>query len=223
MKNLKSFPDFINESKKVQSTKVEYKGKTYYVDDSDPNDTKYFAFEDPELTKNAKTSKGTLMFKKKDIEEFLKEGTWAFDKKVIKSFIDELENLEVPHDINDSMYDEYFNKVGDDELFDYLDTAKEGGANWKKQVKLAIKRLKELQNIKEDNESELGMGIKTEAEHSNIYDELEEFVEELNMQDDIGGEIMLPWTKEEFYQKIAEAHIKEIPDYYTRLHKMENE
>lgn len=31
----------------------------------------------------------------------------------------------------------------------------------------------------------------------------------------------MPFGKKEFYQKIAESHLREIPDYYTRLNKME--
>lgn len=63
--------------------------------------------------------------------------------------------------------------------------------------------------------SELEKGIKVESEHGNIYEEIDFYLESFN--------IGMPWSKEEFYKKIAQAHLKEIPDYYTRLEKMEGE
>ena len=33
----------------------------------------------------------------------------------------------------------------------------------------------------------------------------------------------IPITETDLYQMIAKAHIKEIPDYYVRLKKMEDE
>ena len=35
--------------------------------------------------------------------------------------------------------------------------------------------------------------------------------------------IELPLTEEEFYAKIAKAHLRELPNYYTLLTKMEKE
>jgi len=58
--------------------------------------------------------------------------------------------------------------------------------------------------------NELSMGIKVEKEHLNVYNELK----------DIMGDKM-PWTEDEFAEKIARAHLKEMKDYYTRLKKME--
>lgn len=58
--------------------------------------------------------------------------------------------------------------------------------------------------------SELEMGIEVEKEHKDVYDILKK-------------EYDIDWTLEEFAKKIAEAHIKELPDYYTRLKKMESE
>lgn len=31
----------------------------------------------------------------------------------------------------------------------------------------------------------------------------------------------MPFSKEEFYERIAKAHLKELPDYYYRLKIME--
>ena len=68
--------------------------------------------------------------------------------------------------------------------------------------------------INESNkDSELEMGIKIESEHGDIYDHLDSYLESFN--------VPMPWSKEEFYKKIAEAHLREMPDYYTRLNKME--
>ncbi|TRZ80205.1 hypothetical protein D4R86_04710 [bacterium] len=58
---------------------------------------------------------------------------------------------------------------------------------------------------------ELDMGMKVEREHMDVYNEINKIL----------GEDM-PWTKEEFCEKIARAHLKELKDYYTRLKKMEN-
>lgn len=59
--------------------------------------------------------------------------------------------------------------------------------------------------------NELSMGIDIEKEHLNIYNELKDI-----MGDD------LPWTEDEFAEKIARAHLKELKDYYSRLKKIEN-
>ena len=64
-----------------------------------------------------------------------------------------------------------------------------------------------------ESEKQLKKGIKVESEHCDIYEELEEYLFTHNIQ--------TPWSKEEFYEKIAKSHIKEIPDYYDRLEKME--
>jgi hypothetical protein len=64
-------------------------------------------------------------------------------------------------------------------------------------------------------DDQLKMGIEIESEHGDIYEYLEDF---LNSKD-----LKMPLTKKDFYKKIAEAHLKEIPDYYTRLKKMESE
>jgi len=70
--------------------------------------------------------------------------------------------------------------------------------------------------INESNkDTELEMGIKIESEHGNIYKELQSYLGENN--------VPMPWTEEEFYTKISKAHLREIPDYYTRLNKMEKE
>jgi uncharacterized protein YijF (DUF1287 family) len=66
-------------------------------------------------------------------------------------------------------------------------------------------------------ESELAMGVKVESEHLDIYEELHEWMEKTF--DDYKK---IPWSKKEFYTKIAKAHLKELPDYYTRLKKMED-
>lgn len=66
---------------------------------------------------------------------------------------------------------------------------------------------------------ELKMGIKIESEHCDIYDELDKWLKKT-----YGDEYYsIPWKKEEFYEKIAKAHLREIPDYYSRLKIMEKE
>lgn len=57
---------------------------------------------------------------------------------------------------------------------------------------------------------QLEMGIKIESEHNDIYDYL------LNNVKD------LPLSARDFYERIAKAHLREIPDYYSRLKIIEN-
>ena len=57
---------------------------------------------------------------------------------------------------------------------------------------------------------QLEMGIKVEKEHKDIYDALKE---------KFGDEF--PWTLDEFAQKIADVHLEELDDYYTRLKEIE--
>ena len=64
---------------------------------------------------------------------------------------------------------------------------------------------------------ELEMGIKIESEHGDVFDDLRKWV------DDNFIEVGMPWSERTFYEKIAKSHLREIPDYYTRLNKMENE
>ena len=70
---------------------------------------------------------------------------------------------------------------------------------------------------KYDNE-QLKMGVKVESEHGDIYEQLEKWMDKTYKE-----YASMPWSKEEFYTKIAKAHLREIPDYYTRLGKMEKE
>jgi len=60
------------------------------------------------------------------------------------------------------------------------------------------------------DQKELEMGIKVEKEHLDIYRELKGI-----LGDDI------PWSENEFAEKIAKAHIRELKDYYSRLKIME--
>lgn len=59
--------------------------------------------------------------------------------------------------------------------------------------------------------SQIEQGIEVEKEHKDVYDEISEIL----------GDKM-PWTLDEFAEKIAKAHLKEMDDYYTRLKKMES-
>lgn len=58
---------------------------------------------------------------------------------------------------------------------------------------------------------ELQMGIKVESEHNDVYEYLQEHFKDM------------PLSKEDFYKRIAKAHLREIPDYYSRLKIMEKE
>ena len=75
--------------------------------------------------------------------------------------------------------------------------------------------LNETQKIDDD---QLKKGIKVESEHGDIYEQLKEWMDKTYKEYST-----MPWSKEEFYGKIAKAHLREIPDYYKRLEKMEKE
>jgi len=61
---------------------------------------------------------------------------------------------------------------------------------------------------------ELEMGIKVEKEHLDIYKELKNYLEKNNLE--------ILWTEDEFAEKVAKAHLKEMKNYYTELKKMES-
>lgn len=81
-----------------------------------------------------------------------------------------------------------------------------------------MKKFTQIKESKKEINSELEMGIKIESEHLDVYEELEQW-----LKSTFKDYSKMPWPKEEFYKKIAQAHIKELPDYYTRLAKMEKE
>lgn len=76
-------------------------------------------------------------------------------------------------------------------------------------------RINELNIVRDEDfdANQLKMGIKVESEHGDIYEHLDSYLETWN--------IKMPWSKDEFYGKIAKAHLREMPDYYTRLSEME--
>lgn len=62
-------------------------------------------------------------------------------------------------------------------------------------------------------ENQLEIGIDVEKEHDDVYDYFSKHLK--------GRDIDMPVSRDEFYEMIAKAHIKELPDYYTRLKNME--
>jgi len=65
------------------------------------------------------------------------------------------------------------------------------------------------------NPSELEKGIKIESEHGDIYKEYDDYFKSKRLKN--------LFTEKEFYTRIAKAHLRELPDYYSRLKKMEND
>lgn len=61
--------------------------------------------------------------------------------------------------------------------------------------------------------SQIQKGIDVEKEHKDLYELFCKFFKKLDIE--------MPITEEEFYKTIAKAHLKELPDYYDRLEKME--
>lgn len=66
--------------------------------------------------------------------------------------------------------------------------------------------------LREENESESERGFEIEKEHKDLFELVNKKIED--------GD---PISEEDFYSMIVNAHLKEIPDYYTRLEKMEEE
>jgi rubrerythrin len=62
-------------------------------------------------------------------------------------------------------------------------------------------------------ESQLDMGIDVEKEHKDIYEYLSNHLKKQGVD--------MPLSEKKFYEMIAKAHIRELPDYYTRLKEME--
>jgi len=81
-----------------------------------------------------------------------------------------------------------------------------------------MKKFTQIKESKKEINSELEMGIKIESEHLDIYEDLEKW-----LKSTFKDYKSMPWSKKELYEKIAKAHLKELPDYYTRLTKMEKE
>jgi len=74
-----------------------------------------------------------------------------------------------------------------------------------------------MKRIKRFNESksQLEIGTEVESEHESLYNSIDNYLESFNIQ--------MPFDKKEFFRRIAETHLKEDPNYYTKLKKMENE
>lgn len=72
---------------------------------------------------------------------------------------------------------------------------------------------RQLLLLNENYSTQLEMGIKVESEHKNIYDMLKTYLTK--------HKVKMPFSEEEFFKYIAKAHLSELPDYYSRLEKME--
>jgi hypothetical protein len=82
--------------------------------------------------------------------------------------------------------------------------------------KITDMRIKRFNENKENFDSkELEMGIKVEMEHNDIWRRLDSYLESFNVN--------MPFDEREFYEMIAKAHLRELPDYYSRLRIMEKE
>ena len=69
-------------------------------------------------------------------------------------------------------------------------------------------------NKKEYDPIQLEKGIKIEKEHGDLYNFIEDYLSSYNME--------MPLTEVEFCEIIAKAHLRELPDYYSRLENIEN-
>lgn len=70
----------------------------------------------------------------------------------------------------------------------------------------------DTKNIKNRKQRQIEKGIEVESEHKETYDKFIEHVKEYKK-----------WPSFEMFCKwIAKDHLKEIPDYYDRLAKMED-
>jgi ferritin-like protein len=58
------------------------------------------------------------------------------------------------------------------------------------------------------------MGKEVEKEHKDIFDLFNKAFEDAGVK--------MPVTEDQFYEMVAQAHLREFKDYYTRLKKMES-
>ena len=59
----------------------------------------------------------------------INEGTWAFKSdRQADQLIEELGAIKSPKELNDAFYGKWWNIVGDDTMYDFLDDAQEGSA-----------------------------------------------------------------------------------------------
>ncbi len=70
-------------------------------------------------------------------------------------------------------------------------------------------------NSSEFDPKQLEMGIKIEMEHNDVWDDIASYCD--------GHNIDHPMSEKDFYERIAKAHLSEIPDYYSRLKVMEED
>lgn len=75
--------------------------------------------------------------------------------------------------------------------------------------------IKRFSQYNESSDNQLEIGKKIESEHLDVYEYFEKFLKE--------NDLDMPLNKDELYEMIAKAHLKEMPDYYDRLTKMEKE
>jgi len=64
------------------------------------------------------------------------------------------------------------------------------------------------------NPEEIKMGIEVEKEHADVLATLKKAFAEKKLD--------FPMADEEFFTRIAKAHLREMKDYYTKLKKMES-
>jgi len=67
--------------------------------------------------------------------------------------------------------------------------------------------------INEELTDQLSKGIKVESEHRDLYDYFKKFCEKNNLK--------MPLTENEFFEYIANSHLREMPNYYDLLSIME--
>jgi len=73
----------------------------------------------------------------------------------------------------------------------------------------------EGKELPEYDEEQFEIGMKDEKEHDDIWDKLEDFSKEKDVE--------LPFTHKEFTEMIVKAHLNKDPEYYTKEEKMEEE
>lgn len=76
-------------------------------------------------------------------------------------------------------------------------------------IHIAKKNKSQLSQL---SQLEMGIEIEKEKEHKDVYEQIKKMC---------GNKFT--WTLEQFAENIAKAHIKEIPNYYDLLKKMENQ
>lgn len=127
-----------------------------------------------------------------------------------------LRSLTKGSDVGDQIKDitnKYYNGTNGATIKNALDGYVDSWENYMKNQRKYLNKASKKLKMFEDFTNQLEMGIKVEKEHEDLYNYLKNYLKEKG--------IIMPLSLDQFAEKIAKDHLKELKDYYTRLMDME--